>query len=60
MKITIQEGKRRVEVDCDNETIHDVIDELHNLLIAWGFHPESVKKGILEKAAEYEENERDN
>ena len=56
MKITIRDKDRRAEVECSLENIHLVIGELCNLLIAWGFHPESVKKGILGKAEEYEQD----
>ena len=53
MKITIQDQDRRVEVECKTEDINGTIDEVCNLLVAWGFHPESVKTGILEKADNY-------
>jgi len=58
MKITIQDKERRAEIECSLEDIHSVVDELCNLLIAWGFHPESVKEGILGKGEEYEERKR--
>ena len=57
MRITIQDKDRKAEVECEAVTIHEVIDEVCNLLLAWGFHPDSVKNGIIEKAEEYENDE---
>jgi len=58
MKLIIQDKDRKVEVECSVVDIHQVIDELCSLLIAWGFHPESVKNGIFGKAEEYEEDKK--
>jgi hypothetical protein len=38
--------------------IHDYMDFIERLLIAASFHPNSVKDGFIEKAAEIEECER--
>ena len=54
MKIIFQDETRRLELDTDVTDVHGVIDEICSLLIGWGFHPESVKEGILTKAEEYE------
>jgi len=54
MKITIQDDERRAEVETNAVSIDEVMDELCNLLLAWGFHPDSVKQGIFGKAEDYE------
>ena len=60
MRITIEaqdvESPRQVSIQVhDNSDIHDMVDDLCGLLIAYGFHPDSVEDGIIEKARCYEE-----
>lgn len=51
MKLSIQDKQKRVEIEIPSDSdIHDVMDEVCNLLVAWGFHPDSVKEGINTRA----------
>jgi len=51
MKITIQNYDRQVTVDTghDDMDIYEVGTELRYLLVAVGFHPESVKEILPEE-----------
>ena len=42
--------------ECD---IHEYIDHIERLLVAAGFHPESVKDGIVQKSAEIEARDQE-
>jgi len=58
MIISIQhQGKDtqlRVTVEItDGSTSDEVIDSLCGLLVAYGYHPESIKSSIILKAEEY-------
>ena len=44
--------KSTIEIDVDSD-IFDVIEDLCGLLVAHGYHPNSVKSGILAQAEEY-------
>lgn len=58
MTITIKGEGHRAEIEIpDGSDIHQAIDTMCYLLMAWSFHPESVKNGILLKAEEYENDE---
>jgi len=55
MKIILEyDETKRVEILTDAEVIHDVMDEIEKALIAYGFHPETVKDGFVGKAEEIE------
>jgi len=61
MKIILEyegngELRRRVQIDTDAESIHNVMNEIENALIAYGFHPDTVKDGFLGKAEQIENN----
>jgi hypothetical protein len=59
MKITIEyqgeenETKASIEISDDSD-IHEVVESLSGLLVAYGFHPNSVRDGFLGKAEDYE------
>ena len=58
MKIILEQNdleiaKKRIEIETDAEVIHDVMKEIRGALIAYGFHPNTVKDGILSLAEEY-------
>ncbi len=57
MKITIQDEGRKVKIETQETEVKRVLDEICNLLIAYGFHPESVKDGIFSKAEDYESDQ---
>ena len=44
MKITISDDRREASVKSDSEVIDDVMEDIKGLLIAWGFHPETVEE----------------
>ena len=64
MKITIENtninthysSKRIASVETENDDldIFDMIDEIKNVLVAYGYHSKSVEDGIIEKAHEIE------
>lgn len=59
MKITIEdinpdEFSNKTTIEEDSVDIHDVIDMLARALLAYGFHPESVRDGFYAKVDEYE------
>jgi hypothetical protein len=58
MKITIEDTtNRKVSLEClDEVDIFEAIDNICGLLVSYGFHPESVKDGIIAKAEEYEDS----
>ena len=59
MKIIFEyDENNRIEITNNAETIFEVIDEIEKALIAYGFHPNTVKDGFLGKAEEIETNER--
>ena len=45
------------EID-DSSDIFEVFNSFCGLLVSYGFHHESVKDGILDKAEEYNEEEK--
>ena len=51
MKIIFEYNeKSKIEITTDAETIYEVMDEIEKALIAYGFHPDTVKEGFIEKA----------
>ena len=66
MKITIENtntnthysSKRIASVETENDDldIFDMMDEIKNVLVAYGYHPKSVEDGITEKAHEIEDD----
>jgi len=58
MKIIFEyDENNRVEITTDAEVIHEVMNEIEKALIAYGFHPNTVKDGFVGKAEEIETNE---
>ena len=56
MRIILERNKTNsVEISTDAETITEVMCEIYNVLIAFGFRPDTVKAGFIEKAEELEE-----
>ena len=47
---------KKVEITTDAEDIYEVIDEIQSALIAYGFHPNTVRDGFLGKAEQIEED----
>jgi len=55
MKITIQEDDfKKITLESDSLTVTEVLDDLRHLLLALGFHSNSVKDAFLSIAEEYE------
>ena len=55
MIISIQDKTKKASIEISDETdIHGMLTELTGLLIAYGFHPDSVKTGFINKAEELE------
>ena len=54
MKILIKSKTHKALVEDNVEVIHDVIDLIVRALLAYGFHPDTVKDGFITKADEYE------
>ena len=52
-----KEIQHKVEIEAQAVDIHEFLDEIRKALIAYGFHPNSIKRGILELAEDYEEGE---
>ena len=44
----------KVTLETGSVDIHEVLSDVCNGLLAMGFHPETIKEGILVKAEEYE------
>ena len=59
MKITIEQtidNQKFISTrESTSETASELIDDFCGLMVSAGFHPESVKSAILEKAEEYTE-----
>ena len=59
MKITMEtqgevtQIKTSLEISDDSD-INDAIDSICGLLVAYGYHPQSVSAGIISKAEEYQ------
>ncbi len=64
MKISIEAQhpddllKVTIEIS-DDSTIDEVMDNWGGLLVAYGFHPNSVRDGFMAKGEEYEEEIQD-
>lgn len=59
--ITIKNNDRKVELSFPEDgDIYAYLEEVSHLLIAWGFHPDSVKDGICALAEGYEEEIKEN
>ena len=55
----MEEGEgESVTIVTNAVDIYEVLEELVHCLLALGFHPESIKDGILAKAEEYNEEQR--
>ena len=51
-----EDTQLKVSMDISDESTSDeVIGNFCNLLVAYGYHPESIKSSILSKAEEYSE-----
>jgi len=50
--------KQTIEFSAGSN-IHEYLDYIERILIAAGFHPESVKCGFFEKAEEIVENDKE-
>ncbi len=64
MKITIQtenyDPTHSASVTLsDGSDVYEVIESICNLLVGYGYHPNSVKDGIISKSEEYLELEND-
>ena len=47
LKLSISNEERAVVIECsDAVDIHGIMDEVRGLLIAWGYHPNSVMDGF--------------
>ena len=46
MKIIMKRYHKKVEISTTTENIHEVLDEIRKALIAYGFHPDTVKEGF--------------
>jgi len=59
MKITIENTNAlKVSLECIDEIdAFETITNICGLLVSYGFHPESVKDGIIAKAQEYEDSD---
>lgn len=56
MKITIETDGRKISAEiADDVDIYDVIDIICGILVAYGFHPSSVERGIIQQAELYEQ-----
>jgi hypothetical protein len=54
--VTISTEDREVKLSFNQDgDIYNYLEELFNLLVAWGFHPDTVKDGICALAENYEE-----
>lgn len=62
MKITIesQELDNKATIETSAEEIHDVMQVIKQVLLGYGFHPNSVKEGFLGMAEEYKEETKEN
>ena len=49
MKITIEDEGFKVTTEFPDSNIHEVVEKLGGLLVAYGFHPESVNAGFEER-----------
>ena len=53
-RITLEELnpeiQHKVTIEMDAVTIDEVLNGVYNVIIAFGFHPDSVKRGIIELA----------
>ena len=58
LKIILEETNKalphKVEIETMAVEIGVVLEEIRLALIAYGFHPDSVKNGILELAEDYD------
>jgi len=57
MKITIESdyGKYQVEELGKDQDIFEMMELICQVLLAQGFHPNSIKDGFISKVEEYEE-----
>jgi hypothetical protein len=54
--ITISTEDREVKLSFPQDgDIYAYLEEISHLLVAWGFHPDTVKDGICALAENYEE-----
>ena len=65
MKITMEhqgeDSRLKASVEISDESdIHEVMDSLCGLLVAYGYHPESVSSGIISKAEKYADEDKIN
>ena len=60
MKISVEHEERIVTIISKAVDIYEMLEEMIYCLLALGFHPESIKDGILAKAEEYEQEEVEN
>jgi len=52
--ITISTEERKAELSFDQKgDIHSYLEEVATLLVAWGFHPDSIREGICALADQY-------
>jgi len=57
LKLVIKSKNKEVNIVVSSDIgIYEIMDEIANLLIAYGFHPETVKNGFLGKVEDYEES----
>ena len=61
MKITIQSGDATVAHEVTSEDLDstEVLRNFHGLMVAYGYHAESVNVSILELAEEIEDDENE-
>lgn len=61
MKITIEEEDLKVSIEIpDGQEADKLIEHFEGLMIAFTYHPDSVKRAILERAYEHKDFEEDN
>ena len=54
MKITIESNDNKISVERNTEEISEVMELVAQALLGYGFHPDSVEGGFIEKAGRYE------
>ena len=58
MKITLEEEDLKVSIEVpDGQTSDKVLEYFEGLMIAFTYHPDTVKKTVIERADEYKDNQ---
>ena len=59
-KITVERGREKVVWETEEVVIHDILEGFCNLIITFGFHPESMNEAIRDLNEERNGNDKDN